>query len=99
MVLVIVLVMAVYFGVGGIVGYILGRAVGRLPLVIFCLLLGAAILGMLVLPAIGVDTTAILGDDTRGNRIVAYSALSPGLAGAVLLGALGLRQRRRAGKG
>lgn len=98
MLLVIILVMAVYFVVGGLVGYVFGRALGRVPLLVFCALLGLAVFALLVLPALGVDTSSFLGGDAQGNRIVGYSALSPGLAGAVLLGGLGLRQRNRAAK-
>lgn len=92
MLLVILLVMAVYFTVGGILGYILGRVFGRGPLLVVCVLLGLATVAFLILPAIGVDMSAILGDDTQGNRILGYSALAPALVGAVLFGWLGLRR-------
>lgn len=93
MILVIVMVMVVYFLIAGGVGYLLGRAFGRWPLLIFCGLLGLALIAVLVLPMLGVDMEAVIGADTQGNRIFGYSALLPALAGAVLFGNLGRRRR------
>ena len=98
MILVIVMVMVVYFLIAGVVGYLLGRAFGRWPLLIYCVLLGLAVIVVLILPMIGVDMEAMLGGDTEGNQIFGYSALLPALAGAVLFGNLGRRQRNRVTK-
>lgn len=95
MLLFIILVMVVYFAIGGIVGYILGRAFGRVFLVVFCGLLGVAIVALLVPPMIGWDLSAILGDDAQGNRIMGQGVLLPALVGAILFGGIGLGRRAR----